>query len=248
MNLTIERLNGDVIDFEQVGIGIRDFMVASPFFNTNYDTLEGLPGAVDVGTEIGYRMIKASLYHEADSMENFAMERDKVFTVFRSEEPFYLIDSRMPGKRWKVKAYQNYEPDQHGVFLLFNVTFTVPSGYAESVVSRNSKFDSAVFRFHNEGNVGIDMRTQMETEIDFRGASSNLTITNKTTGDVWTYNGSSVEDDTILLKGVRSTKNGNSIFGQTNHKLISFAPGWNDFEITGATDFTITIRTRFYFL
>lgn len=248
MNLLIERLNGEIIDLKEIGIGIRDFVVASPFFNTSYETIEGLPGTVDIGTDIGYRIIRASFYKEAASMESFAVERDWLFAVFRSEEPFYLIDTREPNKRWKVKAYQSFEPDQHGVFMLFDISFTVSSGYAESRTPKTSSYTTGVFAFHNGGNAEINMRAQTETEIEFKGVSTSLTITNVTTGDVWKYNGSTTAGDTLLIKGVRSLKNGNSIFGQTNKKMITFAPGTNEFVVNGSTNFTLTIRTREYFL
>ena len=59
---------------------------------------------------------------------------------------------------------------------------------------------------------------------------------NKTTGDVWQYMGTSNLNDEIVLEGIRSTKNGLSIFRDTNKRLITIAPGWNEFEIKGAPD------------
>jgi len=86
-------------------------------------------------------------------------------------------------------------------------------------------------------------------KITFTGASSNLTITNQTTGDMWQYTGTTQAGDTITLDGVRSLKNGASIFGQTNRKLITLKSGWNDFAITGATGaFEISFDFRFYYL
>lgn len=248
MNLIIERLNGQVFDFSVVGIGIRDFVVSSPTYSTSYVKLEGMTGEQDIGTEMGARIIRASLYYEAERMEDYADKRDELFAIFRSEEAFYLIDSRSPGKHWKVKTDGFFEPDQHGVHILFDVVFKAASGVSETRLIKEKTFTEPVFQFKNEGNAKIDMRFQSETEIQVIGASTNLEIHNKTTGDVWKYNGSSAGGDRILLKGVRSVKNGNSIFGQTNFKLISFAPGWNDIEVRGATAFTLKIRTRFYFL
>lgn len=248
MNLIIERLNGQVFDFSVVGIGIRDFVVSSPTYSTSYVKLEGMPGEQDIGTEMGARIIRASLYFEAERMEDYADERDELFAIFRSEEAFYLIDTRSPGKRWKVKTDGFFEPDQHGIHILFDVVFKAASGVSETRLNKEKTFSEPIFQFKNEGNVQIDMKHQIETEIEFIGSSTGLEIRNKTTGDVWKYNGSTGGGDRILLKGVQSLKNGNSIFGQTNFKLISFAPGWNDIEVRGATVFTLKIRTRFYFL
>lgn len=104
------------------------------------------------------------------------------------------------------------------------------------------------FSFHNIGDEVIDLRAQSETEIEFNGVSNGLTIRNKTTGDTWSYSGSTTANDIVLLKGIRSTKNGESIFKDTNKKILTFAPGWNDIEVSGATDFALTLRTRFYYI
>jgi hypothetical protein len=86
-------------------------------------------------------------------------------------------------------------------------------------------------------------------KITFTGASTNLTITNTTTGDIWQYTGTTQAGDTITLDGVRSLKNGVSVFGNTNRKLITIAPGWNNFTITGASgSFTISFDFRFYYV
>jgi hypothetical protein len=72
--------------------------------------------------------------------------------------------------------------------------------------------------------------------ITFAGASTNLAIANTTTGDTWSYTGTTAAGDTLKLDGVRMLKNGVvSVFGATNRKLITLAPGWNNFTVTGAT-------------
>ncbi|MGR5971193.1 hypothetical protein ACT7CX_00300 [Bacillus cereus] len=86
-------------------------------------------------------------------------------------------------------------------------------------------------------------------KIRYRGASKNLAIKNVTTGDVWSYTGESAIGNVIELNGVKSTKNGTSIFGNTNWGLIRIKPGWNDFILSGATgDFKIEFDFRFYYL
>src|SRR5699024_1306520 len=73
-------------------------------------------------------------------------------------------------------------------------------------------------------------------KITYKGNSENLRIRNLTTGDEWAYNGTTNTSDVIVLEGIRSTKNGLSIFRQTNKRLLTLAPGWNEFEIVGAPD------------
>jgi hypothetical protein len=61
------------------------------------------------------------------------------------------------------------------------------------------------------------------------------------------YTGITGVNDTITLDGIRSLINGVSVFRQTNKKVLSIAPGWNDFEITGASEFLISFDFRFYY-
>ena len=110
-----------------------------------------------------------------------------------------------------------------------------------SYIHRTNKF-----KIFNAGDVPVNP-SKVPLKIKFIGSSSNLRIINRTTGDEWRFNGTSGAKDVIMLDGIRSLKNDVSIFGNTNKKLITINPGWNDFEITGASDFSITFDFRFYY-
>jgi Phage tail protein len=153
----------------------------------------------------------------------------------------------------------------------FDVEFTTLSPFAESIGTTLDPFtfdaelwqigqgltaedgivythSTSSFRIYNAGDVTIDPRV-LPLKITFTGASTNLKITNTTTGDMWQYTGTTQAGDTITLDGVRSLKNGVSIFSATNRKLITIASGWNDFTITGASgSFTISFDFRFYYI
>ena len=129
-----------------------------------------------------------------------------------------------------------------------DIPLTANDGVSESVNLFKKKFTEPTFTFKNEGKRIIDPRKQSETEIIFKGASENLTITNLSTGDVWSYDENTTDLEIIKIKGIQAFKDDSSIFGQTNKKLLTIAVGNNEFEVTGATDFELTISTRFYFL
>jgi len=164
-------------------------------------------------------------------------------------QTFYVAEARQPTKRWKVYA-DGWLPERINVRTsIFDVPLFAESGTSESISAIEKSFNANNFSFKNEGNISIDPNVHSETEVEFTGSSTNLIIRNLTTGEEWSWTGITVDGDTILLKSVRSLKNGVSIFGQTNKKLITMDPGWNDFEIVGATGvFQIAIKTRFYFL
>lgn len=249
-NFKIERLDGTVIDLNEAGIWVESFRIHALSTVHESEKVPGLPGEVPISSEVNSRIINVSMQADSPNFLYFDEMRDRIFEIFRSDEEFYVIRDLQPGKRIKVLTPGGFDIDYNtNEDGYFNVQFIAFYPYFETRLFKTNSSQDAKFQFKNDGNREIDMRHQEETEIEFRGASQNLTIRNKTTGEEWRYNGSSAASDVILLKGARSTKNGSSIFGQTNRKLIGFVPGWNDIEIEGATgEFTLTIRTRFYFL
>ncbi|MEH7246458.1 phage tail family protein [Neobacillus niacini] len=264
MNTIIQRLDGTEYDLEELGIITRDFVVSSLAPRHYFEVIQGRHGAVDLGTEYDVRTINASFYQKAVDSEEYASKRHDAFRIFRSNEPFYVIESRNPNKRWLVKVATPFQPDQRQLYGFFDVEFTAINPFAESIFTTldpsanaaqitglgsravNYKHTTATFEILNDGDIEIDPRA-VPFAITFTGASTNLKIKNLTTGDVWQYTGNSAGSDKVVLNGIRATKNGLSVFRDTNRKLITLAPGWNAFEVTGATSpFEISFDFRYY--
>jgi phage-related protein len=270
MNVIITRLNGATYSLADYGIKTLDFAVDAPAPRTITEEIDGRDGLIELGTTYDARKIRASFYFRAFDGPDFPLLRNEIFRIFASRESFYVTDDRESGKRWLVKS------DGFSVEQLmankgrFDVEFTALSPFAESVGTTLNPFtfdaelwqigqgleaddlqyvhNTPSFRVFNAGDIAIDPR-ERPLKITFSGASTNLAITNETTGDSWQYTGTTQAGDTITLDGVRALKNGTSIFGATNRKLITIAPGWNDFTITGASEsFTISFDFRFYYL
>lgn len=249
MNTLIETLDGRHYDLEALGIITRDFVVSAPSVDTQYEQIDGRHGAVEVDTTYGPRNLRGSFYVKAEGYDDYASRRDEVFEIFSGLKPFYITETRTEGKRWLVRTNGSFTPEQEWRYGKFEVDFVSASPFAETVNVVSRTFTESAFRFRNDGNAAIDPRAQDVTEITVKGASNKLTITNVTTGDSWRYNGTTADGDTITLKGVKSLKNGSSIFGATNKRLITLAPGNNEFTISGTIGpFEVTISTRFYFL
>ncbi|KKB34649.1 phage tail family protein [Bacillus thermotolerans] len=271
IDIILERLDGARYSFKEHGIGVRDFVVRSPHYVTTYEEVANMLGMLDTGTKLGYRQLKMSLYFVADSMDLYAKKRDEVFRILNSQEAFYITESRRPMQRWLVKVTGSFEPDQARLFGFVDVELVSASPFAESPGTTLRQpytdfyypigegrinegdppvqyvFTENTFSVFNDSDITVDPRN-MDVLIEFVGESNDLTIRNLTTGDAWSYNGSSSVGDVIRLEGIRSLKNGQSIFGQTNKKLIRLDSGWNDFEISGASDFVISFDFRFYYL
>jgi len=250
----VQKLNGQMIDLDELGIRTRDFIVHSPSYIHTFEEVEGMDGVIDLGTKTGTRQITCLFRFIADDWIDFGQKRDEIFNLFESKEPFYLIEKRSLFKRWLVKVADSYEIPQRNVFGNFEINFVAIKGYAESIgtsiqaktfehlqelpVTYTDYQDiyATKFKIYNPGQL-IDPRNPNHyLKITYKGNSENLRIENKTTGDVWQYMGTSNLNDEIVLEGIRATKNGLSIFRQTNKRLITIAPGWNEFEISGAPD------------
>ncbi|MEK3813147.1 phage tail family protein [Bacillus subtilis] len=270
MNTIITTISGTVYDLEKIGITTREFNPSSPSPRNEAEQVTGVHGLVDCGTTYDARIIKCSFYLKAADVPDYYLMRDEVFKLFDSRQPFYITESYNPGKRWLVKTNAEYSIDQQWIYGMFDVDLVAFSPFAESIGTTldSFTFDSnlwqigggmidetptykhktTAFEIFNAGTETITPR-QFPLVIVYKGASNNLTITNKTTGDVWKYSGSTAAGDTIILNGVRATKNNVSIFGATNRKLLTIAPGWNDFKLSGTSEsFEISFDFRFYYL
>jgi phage-related protein len=266
MNLIIEHLNGNIYSLIDLGISIVSFKIGTPTMRNHYEEIDYRDGLINNGTTYGERTISSSFEFASKDHFDFPQVRNQLFKVFVSKDPYYITDTREPHKRWLVKP-GSFTPEQVVILVgKFDIDFTCLFPYAESTITTLNpaqlegftqmsapgeifyRFTTNSFSIWNEGDIPIDPRTQ-PLIITFKGASSGLRIKNLTSGDEWVYQSNTIADDTIRLDGIRSFKQDVSIFGQTNKKLIILVPGWNSFEITGATSpFEISFDFRFYYL
>ncbi|OAT73752.1 phage tail family protein [Parageobacillus thermoglucosidasius] len=270
-NFKIQHKDGSIVDLHEKNLWVSSFRILSPTPEHVTETVEGRHGSVLLETRLKERLIRTTIQVEAVDPIDFDLFRDELFRIFNPLEELYIIRDLQPGKRMKVRVANDFDIDyitlEDGEF---SVDFVIHSVFLESVGTTLDLFtfdtekwqigqgleaedlkyvhNTPSFRIYNAGDIDIDPRA-LPLKITFTGASTNLTITNQTTSDTWQYTGTTIDGDTITLDGVRSLKNGASIFGQTNRKLITLKSGWNDFTVTGATGaFTISFDFRFYYL
>jgi phage-related protein len=262
MELVIQRLNGAFYNLADYGVTTLDFQIDAPTPKVFAEEIEGRDGFVDLGATYEGRSMRASFFVRIEDGAEFALRRNEIFRMFASKEAYYVTDSREPGKRWLVRS-NGFAIDQLVANKgRFSVDFTSPCAYAESTQTtaelilaqisgakvQRYTHTTAAFDILNDGDAMVNPR-ENSLVINFVGASTNLTIKNATTGDEWQYTGTTTASDSVILDGIRATNNGLSIFRNTNRKLITLAPGWNEFEIIGATGaFEITFDFRFYTL
>lgn len=270
-NFKIQYKDGKVIDLhEDKNLWVSSFRILSPSPDHVTEKIDGRHGSLLLETTLQERKIKASFTIEAVDAIDFDLFRDELFKIFNPLKKFYIIRDLQPRKRMEVSVSSEFDIDyltlEDGEF---SVDFVINSVFLESIgttldplvttydrwqvgqglIGEDTKYIHSTnsFRIYNSGDVPVDPCV-VPLNIKFKGTSNSLSIINETTGDVWKYNGITNVSDTIELKGIRSLKNGLSIFKDTNKKLISIDSGWNDFRITGATSpFEISFDFRFYY-
>lgn len=240
--------NGNRINLNSYGLFGLALIPESPSYDYQLEKVPGAEGVIPLGKDLNARNLVARFLVQSFDYTDSLVKTDQIYDLLNGSESFYIGETNQPGKRWLVDSVEPWSPERYNKTTLeMTLNLMALSGLAESVNMVEKTYTENTFKFNNKGTKEINPRSQTETEIIFKGISTNLKIKNKTTNEEWSYVGSTTANDEILLKGIRSTKNNLSVFRDTNKKIITFAPSWNEFEIIGASAFEITIRTRFYF-
>lgn len=247
--------NNTEINLNNYGLTGLAFIPESPSYTVEREKVPGMDGVIPLGKQLNERNIAVRFLVRSFDYVDSLVKRDHIYDLLNGDEPFYIAEEKQPHKRWFVESTEPWSPQLYNQ-TTFEITINLVAlkGRAESIGTTTmastfthlqdlpveytdySDIRATKFRVYNAGKL-IDPRSINNfLKITYKGNSNNLRIENKTTGDVWQYLGSSNINDEIVLEGIRSTKNGLSIFRDTNKRLITLAPGWNEFELSGAPD------------
>ncbi|TYS68654.1 phage tail family protein [Sutcliffiella horikoshii] len=252
-------------DLSENDMIVNYLRISSPSPVHTRDTVPGAHGYIDMGTQYEGRQMEGKITIKAKDYLEYPIKRNKVFQIFFSRKPFYLIRDQEPGRKWLVKVDSAFNIPQIALTGEFTFTLSSPSAFSQSLGSTLEAYifnydygqglsvddyihSTSSFSIYNAGDELINPR-QMKLVIKFQGASTNLKIKNLTTNEEWTYTGSSNVGDVIELNGILASKNELSIVPDTNFKAITLEPGWNEFLLTGTSDpFEISFDFHYQFL
>jgi hypothetical protein len=237
MGLKVIRKDGKTFDLSYINGSLISFDVKPPEFKGDPfdESSENMDGGEDVEVYYKGREIACELQIKAYDELDYPLVRNKVFQMFSSRIPFYVIDDREPMKRWLVRASYDIEQliyDRGKIDITFKSQFV----HAESTWTTEDgltsdtgligfgmgwdtgKIETAKYSFYetedaayhdfniwNGGDFKIDPRKHWLV-IEIKGPSTNLAITNKTNGDKWQYTGVTYSGNTVQLYGVKSRK------------------------------------------
>lgn len=264
-NFKIETPDGMFDLADDFGVMVESFNVSEP--NVDYDTekVDGRSGLILLDRTYGSRTLDVRCSVSVMTPQELPLMMRQLGGLFRKHKTFYLLPDSDPGIRWVVSSDGPESKQQVGSFGEFTLRFTAWQPFAESRGTSldalewvggmwswgqglewgagTASFTTTSFTVNNAGNVPLDPR-QLPFVLTVKGASTDMRIRNLTTGDDWQYFGTTGASDTIRLDGVRPTKSGLAIVRDTNRKLITLAPGANNFTITGMTG---AVEATFYF-
>lgn len=270
--LLIQRMDGTEYDLGKLGIRVKSFDPPSPNYQ---NTFQQIGSYKSIRTDFKIQQLNIPLVFDVYCTDNYdyELQRLKVLEIFRSQEEFYILNLRTPFIRWKVVAEAFSYPRLNNYWKASNVSITLvcSEGLAESVETTLTMFDSESINWGLGMNFPMDMDVQYQFTnqnqlmffnasnipllgeerpviISFSGnVSEKLTIKNKTTNQIWSYNRSLSEDDHLVIQGMIPIVNGILSFEHCNHSYLDYAIGWNEIEVSGATNFSLSFETRFYY-
>lgn len=157
----------------------------------------------------------------------------------------------------------------------FAIPFDNPSGYKYSLYPSDQLYkysaeawqygmhlplntDDMNYHFINEKNIYVYNASDITIDPYFqkhelriimkRYGDQPFGITNNTTNTSWNYHGSLGLNDTLILDGINTFKNGVIDNLKTDYGYLTLAPGWNNISVIGVNDLDITFSFPFIYL
>ncbi|MBC1231486.1 phage tail domain-containing protein [Listeria booriae] len=269
--LIFERQDGSRYYTRENNIDVKEFNPPGPSYITERVVMETFDGEIDMGSTLGRREIPFQLFLKCSEYGEYILKRNEFVRFVSGKQEIFVIDERHKTVRWPVKI-EGLSVMQKGGAPMADIggTFVCSQGVSESLATTQDplffetnlwslgqnipnsediryKFNTNRFRVYNASDVLINPE-RYPLVIRYKGMSEGLTIANQTTGQSWTYTGTTREIDIIELNQVYPLLNGANVYKDTSKSEIWLLPGWNDFVITGSTGpLEILFDFRFYY-
>src|SRR5699024_6905956 len=101
------------------------------------------------------------------------------------------------------------------------------------------------FTYENPGDVELDHRyMDMVVRVEMTGSAASFGMT--VNEEEWRYNGQLSAGDILEIKEGTVYLNGVKSFSSSTKNVFTFKPGQNDIQITGSTNYRMSIQTKVY--
>ncbi|MDW4228969.1 phage tail family protein [Staphylococcus saprophyticus] len=217
-----------------------------------------------------FNLILRFVYQGTDTMD-YNLLKQKLRGLLFKRDPYYIVHSDMPGKKYAVYCTENAITDVFSKAGTFEIKFVVYKGYSESLKDTLSvdflsdewqfgnglitdmnisyKKNTKRFMIYNGSVDTIDPQQDHKLIIKIKADAPNgLTVYNYHTNDVFKYYGSLKHSDTLTLYGEHPFVNGKRAGVDTNFNWLTLAEGKNNIEIDGNGVSNVYAEFQFNFI
>lgn len=240
----------------------------------NTQEFKGTDGEMVGPSNFGPFNLVLRFSYKAVDVKDYRLFKTKIRNIIYKRKPYYIIHSDQPGKKYAVQCEGNAIEDLTNAFGTFEISFKVNKGYSESLYDTDNynlsdglwQFESGVlpdsttryehtrqkFEILNGSSDTINPRLRHKLKIYIRlDAPNGFKLINTTTGDIFEYTEPLDSNDRLLIDGaypwllhdLQDKRCGRN----TNHGVITLAPGINKIEIWGNVSNT-SVKFTFPFI
>lgn len=211
-------------------------------------------------------------FYSGQDLNDYKLIKQKMRGLLFRREPYLIVHSDQPGKKYSVYCNENSIEDIGTRFGIFEVKFVVYKGYSESLLDTGQyslsnadkwqfeggnlsdsnikyKHTTTNFRIYNGSSDAINPTLGYEMKIKINvDAPNGFKLTNNTTGDVFEYKKAIKKNQQLVIDGVHPIINNQRVGKDTNWGWINLKEGFNDIEITGKSLGSSTVEFIFNFV
>jgi len=271
--ILIEHPDGTIYNLAKMGYIVNSF--TPPLSNWQHTWQQvGKYKADLANSEVQESTLAINLAFVGHDYYEFELMRLNINKIFNNSLGyFYVIWGMMPYLRYKCVIDGGSSIPQTQFLPVgdsFSLTLLCIDGFAESTATTQTPFTydgeswglgenlpngvhipytftTPSFKVYNASIIPLRAEEHPFT-ITFSGVvADTLCIKNVTTGQEFILNRSLSLSDTLTIVGLVPIVNESQDYGASNHAYLDLARGWNKFQITGATNFTISFNTHFYY-
>lgn len=249
-----------LLDYKEEDVDVR----------ANTLEVKGRDGVLVGPSTFGPFKLILRFYYKGHDIHDYNLMKQRMRGLLFIREPYYIVHSFMPGKKYAVQCEGNAITDINGKAGEFEVTFSVYKGFSESlrdtldvdflsdywqfegglISDREIKYkhNSKRFEIWNGSFDTIDPLTHKLKIRIKANAPNGFKMTNHMTGQTIIYYGSLQSYQTLTFVGVHPVIGDERVGANTNHEWIELLPGFNNIEIDGVGVSNVSTEFEFDFI
>lgn len=232
----------------------------------------GIDGTVYQYKTYSNYQVPAKFFLRFENWQDYKLAKHQINRLFSSRKMIRIRTDTEPAMvRFVMPNPPEIAPTEaEAHYASFTENFDNPSGYRYSLYRSDSlpsiangwqfgmnlpeplpsyHFTNKSFKVYNASDIAIEPYKQKhDLRILFKFSGSQMKITNKTNGSLYTYKNSSNGNEQIILDGISTTLNGNPASANTDYGTVTLETGWNDIDVSGADSVDITFSFPFIYL